>query len=206
MRISHKHKFIFIAIPKTGSTVIRNHLDSYSDVNGNSNNTSPFYHHVKADTLKSYFVENKLDWSSYFKFSFLRNPYARLVSQYYYWLTVADGDMGNHNKQFYENCKLVKKNTRNFNDFVLNPEFEGMHEHPQISWLTDDMNFVGKLENLQIDFNKVCNEIGIPKKILQKTNKTDHAHYTDYYTDSTISYVKKKYADEINKFNYSFGE
>ena len=72
MRISHKYKFIFIAIPKTGSTVIRNHLDSYSDVNGNSNNTSPFYHHVKADTLKSYFVENKLDWSSYFKFSFLR--------------------------------------------------------------------------------------------------------------------------------------
>ena len=64
--------------------------------------------------------------------------------------------MGNHNKQFYENCKLVKKNTRNFNDFVFS-EFEGMHEHPQIS--TDDMNFVGKLENLQIDFNKVCNEI-----------------------------------------------
>ena len=206
MRISHKHKFIFIAIPKTGSTVIRNYLDAYSDIKGNSSNLSPYYHHVKASSLKSYFLKNNLNWSSYYKFSFVRNPFARLVSQYFYWLKVADSDPQKHNKQFHDNCIFVKQNAKSFNDFILKPDFEGMHEHPQTSWFTDDMNFVGKLENLQSDFNRVCNDIGIPVKSLQKTNKTNHTHYTDYYNESTISFVTKKYADEINKFNYSFGE
>ena len=46
MRISHKHKFVFIAVMKTGSTSVRNTLNDYSDIISNSDKNSPYTHHT----------------------------------------------------------------------------------------------------------------------------------------------------------------
>ena len=105
MRISHKKKFVYISIPKTGSTSVRNAINDYSDVkiersyhlknlSIERSNVTGYYPssywkvstHMKAMDLGYIWSEifpNKKDlWDEYFKFTVVRNPWARRVSQW----------------------------------------------------------------------------------------------------------------------------
>jgi hypothetical protein len=160
------------------------------------------------------------DNKNYFKFTFVRNPWARLVSQYYF--NRSKNDKDGLDRTLYRNSTFldfVKSNK----EFYLSshwcsysPTLEKLHtkKYPfvnQIDWITNQsgeiqVDFVGKLENLQDDFNIVCDKIGIPSQKLPHKNKSKHKHYTEYYNEETKQIVAEKYARDIEYFGYKFGE
>jgi hypothetical protein len=212
MRISHKHKFVYIAVQKTGSASIRNILDEYSDIRyGNFNNKNP--HATTWDVKKELFVNDTKKFNSYFKFAFVRNPWARMASWYEFMCRQVHKtesqkyDFVENQYDTYKNISLM-----GFNRFIQFLYEKNKSYYLGYSRYYEDENgnnlldFIGKVENLQEDFDIVCDKIGIPKQQLPHKNKTNHKHYTEYYDDETKQMIAEKYAKDIEYFKYKFGE
>ena len=172
------------------------------------------------------------DLNNYFVFSFVRDPFSRLFSRYlqltYFFeenwrkkYGEEDGNIG---------LFLGPWAEQNFNDFfkimnlnknIDNFTFSNFAKFTMIKhddhWMeqcnllenysnirVEDFNFIGKIENLQQDFNTVCDKIGLPRQQLPHDNKTKHKHYTEYYDNETREIVAKQYARDIEYFGYEF--
>jgi hypothetical protein len=66
------------------------------------------------------------------------------------------------------------------------------------------MDFVGKLENLQNDWQVVCERIGICCELLPPRNVTLHDDYRKYFSEADVQLVAKHWTREIDLFEYSF--
>ena len=135
-------------------------------------------------------------FNRYFKFAFVRNPWDRLVSEYNFLL-----ERPTHGRH-----KKVKK-LSDFKRFIHMQVKR--NDAYQINMLCDRqgkllMDFVGKLENLEEDWQTVCKKIGIPYQQLQRKNATQHRHYQDYYDDETRQLVGRHWSREIELFEYTF--
>lgn len=180
-------KPLFIHIPKAGGSSVQNIFKKH-----NKDLTGCLHRPVTAYPKKHR--------DSCFVFSFVRNPYDRLLSAHKY-LT---GGYGNQ-----ADIEFGNKLSVNFKHFVknqLNDNITWVHFKPMIFWLNRDIDFIGKMENFQEDFDFVCDKIGIPRQQLPHKNKSKHKHYTEYYDDETREIVAEKYAKDIECFGYKFGE
>jgi hypothetical protein len=65
------------------------------------------------------------------------------------------------------------------------------------------VDFVGRYENMEEDFASVCRKIGIDIA-LPHVNRSEHAHYRDYYTAETKAIVSRLFARDIERFHYTF--
>ena len=192
MIISPKYKFVFIATEKTGSaTIHKTLLPCVKDKN--LINESQLYlgdKHLSCPNL----IKQRPQYKNYFKFAFTRNPWDRVVSWYF----------------FVKNSKNPKRNTSgiSFKEFVTNPREPnvwGARNQFQYEF-TKKCDFIGKTENIQADFDTICDKIKIPRQKLPHKNATKHKHYTEYYDDETKEIVEERFAKDIEYFNYKFGE
>jgi hypothetical protein len=198
--INHKHKFIFIHIPKTAGHSIERAFGAWTGkdkinygIGMDSIKRRPIQHYNLAQLERFNFI-SPTENSTYFKFCFVRNPYSRIVSAWKY-LKVQKWSKVSEDTSF---KKFVKKSKNN------------SHVRPQCHWthtrMVKNVDFIGRFENLQVDFDTICDKIGIERQELPHKNKSKHKHYTEYYDDETREIVAKKYAKDIEYFNYEFGE
>ena len=209
--ISHTHKFIFVHIRKTAGTSVTNTLGECEGgtipMSDNFSPPPPFrsrsctgtkvHNHANFSWYKEVLTKEQLN--EYFKFTFVRNPWDLRVSQYEY------------NKK-YEWGRLKRLANKPFKEWVRHYSIKKRPEQtrsglPQIAVIesVDNLDFIGRFENLQEDFDIICDKIGIPKQQLPHVNKTKREHYTEYYDDETKQIVAEKYAKDIEYFGYEFG-
>jgi len=104
-----------------------------------------------------------------------------------------------------------------FNDFIkLHKYATDTCFHPtqkkyQLDFLTNSsgqviVDFIGRFENLDQDFNIVCDKIGIPQQTLPHKNKSTHKHYTEYYDDKSRRIIMNRFDKDIEYFGYKFGD
>ena len=176
--INYKYKVIFVHIIKTGGVSIATAL-----------NMNAKHYHEPATTIRKVVGEDI--WSDYFKFTFVRNPYEKIVSQYHF----------NGYKLAYKGSTF-KEYIKAWNAGKKISRFPQSH----LSYINEKLDLIGRFENLQQDFNTICDKIGIPQQQLPHLNKSPHKHYTEYYDDETREIVAEKYARDIEYFGYKFGE
>jgi hypothetical protein len=196
--ISLKHKFIFIHIPKCGGTTLEKILIDNSCIfrrNTWPHNLKlkyPLNHCTLDDIEESKVLHPNFD--KFYSFTFVRNPFSRLVSEYFY----LKGRMKLSDDTKKELIHLANNKSESG---AMGNHFIHLHK-----FINHKINFIGKLENFQQDFNIVCDKVGIPRQELPYSNKTNHKHYTEYYDEETRQIVAEKYAKDIEYFGYEFGE
>ena len=191
--ISHKHKFIFVHINKTAGSSIEALLKKY---------TNKFIKHQSIIDLNSEAFSN-----DYFKFTFVRNSWDRFLSLYKFRVQTNKTNLGKNPVSFKEWANHIYNKNPNY--YNVPNRMQLLMLSDQLDWITDatgsvNMDFIGRFENLQEDFDIICDTIGIPQQQLPHLNKTKHKHYTEYYDNETKQIVAEKYAKDIEYFGYEF--
>lgn len=233
--LCHHSKTVFVHIPKNaGQSVERVFLDRLDLTwdtraplllrrNDRSELGPPRLAHLTAQDYVALKYIPQAMFDDYYKFTFVRNPWDRAVSFYKY---------------------LVSSSEFDFNTFVSDVLaqhlWENMHWFvgPQSDYVFGEdgqmlVDFVGRFERLQDDFNKVCTHIGIPPTSLPYSNRSQgeappqiqigtrwdrfrrrmqkpnvppqYERYSDYYDDQSYRIVADLYRADIEAFDYTFG-
>lgn len=165
-------------------------------INQKENHGTLISKHSRAMEVKKYIGSGS--WEDYFTFSFVRNPWDRIVSLYYWYQ--------NFNWVDPEGLATKIRKLPNFDSFVKS---EFLQQSSCSDFVFDSgervVDFIGKLENIETDFKNVCNAIGLPEIQMLKENISQRKRdYREYYNEETIQLITKQYEDDIKNFNYGF--
>jgi hypothetical protein len=145
-------KSIFIHVPKCAGVSISEAL--YGNLGGGH---TTIYEYL--------YIFSPAEIEQFFKFTFVRNPWDRLLSAYTF---LQKGGWGKSDAELF-NKELAK--FVSFDDFVknwVNPENVLKHHHvfrPQHCYVVDSKNkvtvdFLGRFENIDNDFTTICDVLG----------------------------------------------
>ena len=163
---------------------------------------------MKGLDLKQFLKSGK----STLKFSFVRNPYDRLISA---WKMFTKGmensvwktpDNLDGNLSLVAFIKIAMDESISYHD---RSTLEGKLRHHAIPQThpyncLKEADFVGHFENLEEDFGKVCETLHIPYTGLPHWNITDHSDYRSYYDEESKALADKFLKEDIETLGYSF--
>ena len=209
MIISHKHRFIFFAVPRTATHALRQALRSSLGGEdweqqarfGRQSIPAPGLAALGHGHISFQQLQNNLParlWSSYFMFSFVRNPFDRFVSTCFF-LNRDNPDFAGNEVKF---MRWAIGNAR-FRQRVL--------ARPQYGLLTDEsgalrMDCVGRYESLQASFDEICRRVGIATSKLGRVNESRHRGYECYYDAPLQQAVADCYRKDFEMFGYDAEE
>lgn len=210
MILSDRHRFIFIHIYKNAGTSITDTLAShiipswlyplytaarrlrlpmpaYLD---------PRYYpsHIRAWQLAEQIGRDR--FNSYFSFAIVRNPWDWQVSLYNYMLKTEghfQHDLVRKMEGFPEYIRW-----RCQNEVKLQQEFLDDREGNRL------VDFVGRFENLDEDFRRICRKIGLPPLKLPVKNVSNTIPYQEFYDEETREMVRETFRSDIEAFGYEF--
>ncbi len=220
--VDFDRRAIFIAIPKTGTTSIRKQLHKpqpYLIPNPHLNILQI------RDGLYTYFLMHALEknlafptagdvdtdadvrrrasetFTSFFKFSTVRNPWARVVSLY----SRREGVQTASELTFEQFCDRLEYAS----DTCAHPT---RHAN-QLDWLTDEhgslaVDFVMKLENMGEDLREITKRTeGRVDLVVQDKNRNPGSKsrsYHDLYNDKSRDKIAALFEKDIDTFKYTF--
>ena len=232
MRISHRHKFIFFSNPKTGSESVRKLLDPYADIRGvpfwETSPAMPFYAHISPREVRDLFVQRGWDYDSYFKFTFIRNPWARLVSLYemIYGAKKRKKGVVASVSGFLRNLRGHHPSPAGFRKWIktvrpdgvggggpANQRWQRYGTYSILAYAGDDgggmlVDKVIRLEDITNELIPLLERIGVPNAgslAIPRVNVRKHSPYIAYYDDECADLVRRNYAYDIETFGYRFG-
>ena len=213
--------WIFIAIPKTGTTSIRTQLKQkgvplipnphlnilqvrdainffFLTKNLAVNKTFPS---EKVKTYSQIKDESKIFFSNAFKFASVRNPWERAVSL------------------FYRKEGVRNQQSLSFDSFIENHFFASdtcvhptLHKN-QFDWISDEnekilLDYIFKLENFSKavrDINERTNGlIRLQDTVANKNRSSRSSEYRDLYSDKTKKMIAQRFEKDIDSFQFTF--
>ena len=215
INISDKYKYIYFETPKVGCSTIKRTLQKM-EVDSNSQmptdvhekNLSPLLSPLQLENNFTHYINDE-----YFKFSFVRNPYTRILSCY------LDKIVTNldEKQRMLPKLGLSPTDKISFKVFLLaikEQSYSKMDPHwmPQSILLASNyivLDYIGRQENFDNDLKKAL-------AIINKTepeenniaNEAPHAvgankKLQEYMTKEIIELIQEIYADDFSLYGYS---
>ena len=194
-----EHKLYYVRVPKSGNTSISKAISGGE----------------KSRVRSAGLERRRPDWTV---FSFVRNPWSRLVSTY---CQKVDLDMANQKKmvdgvfQGFKKLGIPVHPGMPFEEFIelicdLPDENTDKHLRSQCSFLVRDgrvvPSFVGRVESMAEDWNGLMARLGLDFPMLH-LNRTQHDEAGRYFKDVRLrNLVGDRYRDDVERFGYEAPE
>jgi dermatan 4-sulfotransferase 1 len=213
--ISNQYNYAYFRIPKSANSTIVKTLAYYDQtVDFKDDDISGSMSKKKFKSLLSAHAVNINDFQKkYYLFTFVRNPYTRVLSAYL-------DKIENNKKSKYENIReiistLTESGEITFGGFVSYLESGGLYQNPhwtpQVAMIPvrlSRLDFIGKVENIQGDMNSVIDKIfgdksfhGLQNRKVGKQNAS--GKLKDFYDTSLTARISSLYSDDFKALGYS---
>jgi hypothetical protein len=213
MIISHKHKYLFVELPMTGSTAISHELcENYEGISVlKKHSTYRDFLKVATEAEKQYFV-----------FAGIRHPLDQVVSHYFKFKSGHEGqftrqeELDRHKGSIWHRIayeyshisryRFIQENQADFGTFFLR-----YYKVPYNNWSSLDhkkFGFVVHFEELADDFARMIQWLGLElKRPLPQTNKTQGKQnlFFEYYdTPELREHAKYIFGPFMQQWGYEF--
>ena len=201
MPFSDEHNAVFIHVPKTAGTSVevaldmqhRKNLFEFDPIQNN------FKQHWPATQVRKRLGPEKYD--EMFSFAFVRHPISRMLSEYHYLKRLGSSFVLHQSPD-----SFIKKIHDIWGMWEFYPREMRQHIRTQTFMLYNEegklmVDFVGKFENLQEDWQHVCDQLGISEELpfsQESANKDDWSEFSE----ESIATIRKLYADDFKNFDY----
>ena len=188
--VSHKYKFIFVHIPKTGGTSISGPKSIWK-------RAALFRYLGKEDvrpgghrSIRRLGISHPVERRDYFKFAFMREPFERVASLYY---SIARHDENKDLRfdEFVKTLPLLNK----FMAFARSQTWWIKNEDGSIG-----VDWLGDFANISEDFEGLCPKIGLPPIRLPKLNSSGRIEYQELYNDESRKVVRELFVEDFELY------
>jgi hypothetical protein len=215
--INRSYGFIFIHIPKTGGTSVKEHLRQYredtdvhvdrpadADPLGSPNGVALKKHSSAVQVRKAL---GRPEYDNFFKFCVVRNPFVRTMSLFRFL---------KFNFRSWPRADLME-DINTLEEFVASPLFRtsgpGGIVSPQVHWLTDKsgvscVDFIARVESIEEDFSAIKSRLALPpspKPLLRRNASKGDAEKlaAELMSGSVVDVIRSRYASDFRVLEYS---
>ena len=208
--ISYDKRCIFIHIPKCGGTSIENviwpHLEDLTEANLWWGFVSKYHNKYQTGGLQHLLARQVRSevgleiFNSFYKFTIVRNPWDRIVSQFAYMQTRPDlmDFIGMQPEtEFKAYLGLIQKK-------------QHVQWMPQTDFILDQdgallVDKIGYLESIEKDSREVFDILDVCREQTKvHANRSKRKSVDHYYDQESVEMVGEIYSSDINYLNYSF--
>jgi hypothetical protein len=199
--ISHQYQCIFIHIPRTAGSSIEQWIcgEDWWLID-------PATKHLTAHQAKLCYKDY---WDQYYKFSFVRNPWDRMISclrfPKYFRIEYSDKilNFGGYETKFGK--PLTLEFDHRFLEFRCSLRDRHQENQVYLNILDEPLDFIGRMETLEKDVAFLQDQLGIEKPFNNRAEaSTDRKRYQDYYDTNSRRWVAETFRGDIVRFGYTF--
>ena len=155
-----------------------------------------------ADIAATLRLHDKLTIDNLFKITFVRNPFPRILSAYYY-------NMWDRKLSFRQFVLDILPQKQPINSGYTRNHFGNLHHYTHLNGRLY-VDFVGKLENIAADVASLNAQLGLSldlqheRQHAQTVASSLYGHYSQAYDEQMVTTMNKIYAHDLDLFDYQF--